>query len=222
MPWRGLFAGCSSTQAGRGAGRDPHARAHRRGGAAKGGAAGGTGTPQSSVATVDLSKSGGRRQCRGAGTAHRLLRLRQLRRQGRVPPDARRRTPRRWRPTAASAWSLEGHTDERGGREYNLALGQKRAEAVLKSLVLLGVLRQPARGGELRRRAPGAGRQRRGGLGQEPPRRTAGSMKCALPCCRPAAAPSRRGCFVSRPAAHKRSSSPTTTRARPFSTCARA
>jgi peptidoglycan-associated lipoprotein len=34
--------------------------------------------------------------------------------------------------------ALEGHTDERGGSEYNLALGQKRAEAVLKSLVLLG------------------------------------------------------------------------------------
>jgi peptidoglycan-associated lipoprotein len=34
---------------------------------------------------------------------------------------------------------IEGHTDERGGREYNLALGQKRAEAVAKSLVLLGV-----------------------------------------------------------------------------------
>jgi peptidoglycan-associated lipoprotein len=34
---------------------------------------------------------------------------------------------------------LEGHTDERGGREYNLALGQKRAEAVRKALVLLGV-----------------------------------------------------------------------------------
>ena len=35
--------------------------------------------------------------------------------------------------------TLEGHTDERGGREYNLALGQKRADAVLRTLVLLGV-----------------------------------------------------------------------------------
>ena len=33
---------------------------------------------------------------------------------------------------------LEGHTDERGGREYNLALGQKRADAVVRSMVLLG------------------------------------------------------------------------------------
>jgi peptidoglycan-associated lipoprotein len=35
--------------------------------------------------------------------------------------------------------NIEGHTDERGGREYNLALGQKRAEAVRKALSLLGV-----------------------------------------------------------------------------------
>ena len=34
---------------------------------------------------------------------------------------------------------IEGHTDERGGREYNLALGQRRAEAVAQSLKLLGV-----------------------------------------------------------------------------------
>lgn len=35
--------------------------------------------------------------------------------------------------------SIEGNTDERGGREYNLALGQKRAEAVRRALGLLGV-----------------------------------------------------------------------------------
>lgn len=34
--------------------------------------------------------------------------------------------------------SLEGHTDERGSREYNLALGQKRAEAVRRALTLVG------------------------------------------------------------------------------------
>ena len=36
--------------------------------------------------------------------------------------------------------TVEGHTDERGGREYNLALGQKRAEAVKQRLMLLGVV----------------------------------------------------------------------------------
>ena len=35
--------------------------------------------------------------------------------------------------------TIEGHTDERGGREYNLALGQKRAEAVQRAMTLLGV-----------------------------------------------------------------------------------
>jgi peptidoglycan-associated lipoprotein len=34
---------------------------------------------------------------------------------------------------------IQGNTDERGSREYNLALGQKRAEAVKRALVLLGV-----------------------------------------------------------------------------------
>lgn len=36
--------------------------------------------------------------------------------------------------------AIEGHTDERGGREYNLALGQKRSEAVRRALGLLGVV----------------------------------------------------------------------------------
>lgn len=34
---------------------------------------------------------------------------------------------------------LQGHADERGSREYNLALGQRRAESVYKALNLLGV-----------------------------------------------------------------------------------
>lgn len=34
--------------------------------------------------------------------------------------------------------TIEGHTDERGGSEYNLALGQKRAESVARSIRLLG------------------------------------------------------------------------------------
>ena len=34
---------------------------------------------------------------------------------------------------------IEGNTDERGTTEYNLALGQRRSEAVRKSLSLLGV-----------------------------------------------------------------------------------
>ncbi|CAM2152168.1 MULTISPECIES: peptidoglycan-associated lipoprotein Pal [Paraburkholderia] len=34
---------------------------------------------------------------------------------------------------------IQGNTDERGTSEYNLALGQKRAEAVRKALSLMGV-----------------------------------------------------------------------------------
>lgn len=35
--------------------------------------------------------------------------------------------------------SLEGHTDERGSREYNLALGERRAQAVKDQMMVLGV-----------------------------------------------------------------------------------
>jgi peptidoglycan-associated lipoprotein len=35
--------------------------------------------------------------------------------------------------------TIEGHADERGSREYNLALGQRRAEAVRKALAVYGV-----------------------------------------------------------------------------------
>lgn len=54
---------------------------------------------------------------------------------------------------------IEGHTDERGGREYNLALGQKRAESVQRALVLLGVTEsqvEPVSFGEERPAAQGS------------------------------------------------------------------
>lgn len=34
--------------------------------------------------------------------------------------------------------TIQGNTDERGSREYNIALGQKRAEAVKRMMTLLG------------------------------------------------------------------------------------
>ena len=96
------------------------------------GAAGGT--SQSQVASVDLSK--------GAADAASTLRVVYFDFDSFVVKDE-------FRPVIesnAKALSadrkkhmvIEGHTDERGGREYNLALGQKRAEAVAKSLALLG------------------------------------------------------------------------------------
>ena len=38
-----------------------------------------------------------------------------------------------------TTFSIEGHADERGTREYNLALGERRASAVRDYLVALGV-----------------------------------------------------------------------------------
>ena len=43
------------------------------------------------------------------------------------------------RSSKGYAVSLEGNADERGSVEYNLALGQKRAEAVKRNLNLLGL-----------------------------------------------------------------------------------
>jgi len=58
---------------------------------------------------------------------------------------------------ATRAVRIEGNCDERGGREYNLALGQRRAEAVRERLKMLGV---------------SAGRVETVSLGKEKPRNT--------------------------------------------------
>jgi peptidoglycan-associated lipoprotein len=44
---------------------------------------------------------------------------------------------------------VEGNADERGGREYNLALGQKRADAVVRALKVYGVGDKQLRSSEL-------------------------------------------------------------------------
>ena len=35
--------------------------------------------------------------------------------------------------------TIEGHADERGAREYNLALGERRADSVMRYLITLGI-----------------------------------------------------------------------------------
>ena len=53
---------------------------------------------------------------------------------------------------------IEGHADERGGSEYNLALGQRRAQAVVAALRLIGVRNaqmEPISWGEERARNTG-------------------------------------------------------------------
>ena len=110
------------------------------GGGQTGAGAGGTtapAAPQSQVATVDLSRQGA-----GAAAAptQRIVYFDfdsfvvKPEFTGMLEGHARALTA-----APARRLVIEGHTDERGGREYNLALGQKRAEAVLRALATLGV-----------------------------------------------------------------------------------
>ena len=91
------------------------------------------GTSQSAVTPVDLSKDG------SAAGAGRIVYFDfdsfALKDEYRPTVDsyAKSLTADRKKRIA-----IEGHTDERGGREYNLALGQKRAEVVARSMTLLG------------------------------------------------------------------------------------
>lgn len=101
------------------------------------GAANGT-TAQSQVATVNLPSAGGG----AAGDAGKLGRVVFFDFDSYAVPDQFRSLIEGHARLLASNRNkrlvVEGHSDERGGREYNLALGQKRAEAVSKSLTLLG------------------------------------------------------------------------------------
>lgn len=94
--------------------------------------------PQSGVAGVDLSQSG--REAAGPVGVSRILYFDYD--SYIIKPDYQsliESHARFIKASPARKVMLEGHTDERGGREYNLALGQKRAEAVSRALGLLGV-----------------------------------------------------------------------------------
>lgn len=103
-------------------------------GSGSGGAA--TQTPQSQVTTVDLSKN-------DAQALAGVPRIVYFDFDSFVLKDEYRPAIEAYSKALSANRSrkmvVEGHTDERGGREYNLALGQKRAEAVTKAMVLLGV-----------------------------------------------------------------------------------
>jgi peptidoglycan-associated lipoprotein len=108
-------------------------------GAASGtpGAAGGTAAPaaQSQVTTVDLARA----TAEEANRAGRVVLFDYD--SVAIKDEYRRVVEAHGKALVANRQrrvQVEGHTDERGGREYNLALGQRRAEAVTRALVLLG------------------------------------------------------------------------------------
>jgi peptidoglycan-associated lipoprotein len=134
----GLFAGCSSTKLDEAPVESRNVPAD---GAAdsKGPGAAGSGTAQSGVATVDLSKQGGAAAASGPlsqRTVYFDFDSFVVKDEYRPMLEAHAKV---LSANRSKRMALEGHTDERGGREYNLALGQKRAEAVLRTMVLLGV-----------------------------------------------------------------------------------
>jgi peptidoglycan-associated lipoprotein len=117
-----------------------------------GGGAGATAsgtTGQSQVATVDLARQGGAGAAAAGGSA--LLAAPSQRivyfdfDSFAIRDEFRALIEGHARVLAANRGKrmiVEGHTDERGGREYNLALGQKRAEAVVRAMTLLGASEQ--------------------------------------------------------------------------------
>ncbi len=101
-----------------------------------------SGTPQSKVASVDLERAAAAKAAADAAAAARSQRIVYFDFDSFViKSDYKSMLEAHAQALSADRAKrvvIEGHADERGGREYNLALGQKRAAAVLNSLKLLG------------------------------------------------------------------------------------
>lgn len=140
LAFTSILAGCSSTPLDEPSveSRTPVPAAGAASGAGSG--ASSAGAEQSRVATVDLSKTGDNGGADAAALAKRVIYFDYdsfvIKDEFRPILEA---YAKMLRANPNKGLIIEGHTDERGGTEYNLALGQKRAESVLKALVLLGV-----------------------------------------------------------------------------------
>jgi peptidoglycan-associated lipoprotein len=66
---------------------------------------------------------------------------------------------------------IEGNTDQRGGREYNLALGQRRADSVQRALTQLGVPAERIEAISWGTEKPASTANHRGGLSAQSPGR---------------------------------------------------
>jgi len=66
---------------------------------------------------------------------------------------------------------VQGNCDDRGSREYNLALGQRRADSVRRAMVLLGVKEKQIETVSFGAEKPVAFGQDEEKLGEEPPQR---------------------------------------------------
>jgi peptidoglycan-associated lipoprotein len=127
-----LLAGCSSVPLGDAGGAPVETRTPVVGGTS---GAGASGTSQSGVTPVDLSNASADADANAPHTVYFDF-------DSYVVKDDYRPIIERFAKALVADrkkhLQIEGHTDDRGGSEYNLALGQKRAEAVAKSIELLG------------------------------------------------------------------------------------
>jgi peptidoglycan-associated lipoprotein len=140
-----LLVGCSSTPLSTDVApveSRPTGTAQSGAGSTTGGASA-SGTAQSGVATVDLAASRAASAAAAAANAPRVVYFDfdsfVIKDEFKPAVDTHAKA---LAADKTRRMTIEGHTDERGGREYNLALGQKRAEAVLRSLALLGASEQ--------------------------------------------------------------------------------
>ncbi len=130
-----LLAGCSSVPLGDAGGAPVESRTPGAGSGTAGAGAGAGAGGESRVTPVDLSKGAGNGDALSQRTVYFDFDSYVVRDEYRPLID---RFAKSLAADRKKRLQVEGHTDDRGGREYNLALGQKRAEAVAKSLALLG------------------------------------------------------------------------------------